>query len=117
MEYPLNPTESHEYLQERQGWSVKAMSDQIENQASKIIGLSKELAYAESRIAELQRESFTHDSQASFYAANAQNAFNLLSQVNCPNEDQAKINFAMQILNDVLISQAARKGQNYSDEN
>lgn len=35
-DYPLNTDESHEYLQQRQGWSVAAMREQIDSQQAEI---------------------------------------------------------------------------------
>lgn len=79
-EYPLNEQESHEYLQQRQGWSVAAMRSEMD---------------AMHQVIEKQKR------QLALYEICFSNALNCLLVVNCANEDQAKVNFAIEQLKDI----------------
>lgn len=80
-DYPLNPAESHEYLQERQGWKVSDMRLEIDS---------------------LKR-------QLNSFQAPIRNALNLLRLVNCGHVDQAKVNQAISVLEDIDKRKAANE--------
>lgn len=84
-DYPLNEQESHAYLMQRQGWSVAAMRSELD---------------AKDQVIEKQKR------QLALYEIKTHNALQFLDLVNCGNTDQAKVQCAIQELNDIFRQRA-----------
>lgn len=93
--------DSHEQLQQRQGWSVAAMRQEIDSQANKIESYQRSMIDAICVIADLQANDEALTRQLNGHQAHVRNALTLLRAVNCGNLDQAKIRQAILELEDI----------------
>lgn len=92
--YPQSVEDSHEYIQQRHGWSVADMAKEIMQKDAMIGILQNGLIEKDQEIDKLKR-------QLANYEIRAHNALEFLRLVNCDNVDQANIACATAELNDI----------------